>query len=280
MGGESIQIDEGGFARVHNDILSTLAVARFTGSEFRCLLFLLRMTYGWQKKEDAISVSQWAEGVGVEFEKRHNVWRTLQGLLEKNVIYARDNGNNRPKTWGFNKYIETWNESLFPQPVMPQDNSYPVSQGKKTVMPQDNSLEPTVMPQDNSTVMPGDNTTVMPQHNNKRKERYIKESSTDDADGLVKLIRSYGFVYLDRNATALATQLVEAFGWDRCMGGIDKLKAAHAKQVQTGQRGIMAPLAYLRSVLDGDTAKEVASNKGFVDNAWAQLNSTPDYMKG
>lgn len=106
-------------------------------------------------------------------------------------------------------------------------------------------------------------------------------TAADDALGLVKFIQSHGFVYLDRNHLALATQLMEAFGWDRCVAGVDKLKAAHSKQVQAGQRGILAPLAYLRSVLEGDTAKEAASNNGFVDSAWQQLNQdVPDYMKG
>ena len=167
INGNDIQIEQGEFARIHNSILGILAKARFTGSEYRCLLFLLRKTYGWQKKEDAISVSQWAEGVGVEFEKRHNVWRTLQVLVEKNVIYARDNGNNRPKTWGFNKYVETWDATLLPQTVIAHDNS--------SVMPDDNSFDTPVMPHDNSTVIRGDNRTVMPQDNNKRNKETIKE---------------------------------------------------------------------------------------------------------
>lgn len=161
--GESIQIEKGKFARIHNDILSALAIARFTGSEYRCLLFLFRMTYGWQKKEDTISISQWATGIGIEFEKRHNAWRILQGLIEKRVIYARDNGNNRPMTWGFNKYTEQWDKSLFLETVISQDNSFE-----------------TVISQDNTTVISGDNTTVIPQDNNKRKERKIKELPESD----------------------------------------------------------------------------------------------------
>lgn len=145
--GSDIQIENGEYSRIHNDILSALAVARFTGSEYRCLLFLLRKTYGWRKKEDDISLSQWADGTGTD--KRQNVLRTLQGLVTKGVIYANGNGQNRTQTWGFNKYIEQWSADLFPEGVMPDDN--------RTVISQDNSLKPSVISQDNRSVISQDN---------------------------------------------------------------------------------------------------------------------------
>lgn len=172
--GSDIQIENGEFSRIHNDILSALAVARFTGSEYRCLLFLLRKTYGWLKKEDDISLSQWAEGTGTD--KRQNVLRTLQGLTKKGVIYSIDNGQNRTQTWGFNKYVEQWDSDLFAQTVIPQDNS--------SVMPQDNSLGAGVISQDNTSVIPQDNRTVISQDNNKRnikEKKEISSSSTDEA---------------------------------------------------------------------------------------------------
>ncbi len=109
---------------------------------------------------------------------------------------------------------------------------------------------------------------------------HIETSSTDDAIALVKLFQANGFVYLDPSPTALATQLIEKHGWARCSGGLDKVKAAHEKQILGGRRGIVAPLAYLRSVLEEEKSKVDTSNKGFVDNAWAHLNDyLPDDMK-
>jgi phage replication O-like protein O len=89
-----IQVDDGDFTRLHNTILEKLALARFTASEYRCLMFLFRSTYGWQKKEDVISLSQWAAGVGIDTEKRHNVLRTLQSLVTKRVIYTKPHGTS------------------------------------------------------------------------------------------------------------------------------------------------------------------------------------------
>jgi phage replication O-like protein O len=166
--GNNIQIENGEFSRIHNEILTALAVARFTGSEYRCLLFLLRKTYGWRKKEDAISLSQWAEGVGTD--KRQNVLRTLQGLVKKGVVHVIDNGANQTQTWGFNKYIEQWDAELFPESVISQDNTSVISQDNTSVISQDNT---SVISQDNTSVISQDNTSVISQDNNKRN---IKEN--------------------------------------------------------------------------------------------------------
>jgi phage replication O-like protein O len=104
----SIQVENGNFARIHNEISERLARTDLSGSEFRCLWFLLRKTYGFQRKEDHISYSQFAEGTGLD---RRNVIRSLDKMAKRNIIYCHDNGNNRPQTWGFNKYFEQWDKT-------------------------------------------------------------------------------------------------------------------------------------------------------------------------
>ena len=169
--GESIQIDDGEFTRLHNTILEKLALARFTASEYRCLMFLFRATYGWQKKEDVISLSQWAAGVGIDPEKkRHNVLRTLQSLVAKRVVCTKSHGNNHAATWGFNKHFAEWDASLFQETVISPDN--------KTVMPQDNSLDATVITQDNTSVISPDNKTVISPDNHKRKKEILKKKDS------------------------------------------------------------------------------------------------------
>jgi phage replication O-like protein O len=103
-----IQIENGNFARIHNDISERLAHTDLNGSEFRCLWFLLRKTYGFQKKEDDISYSQFSEGTKLD---RRNVMRSLEKMVQRCIIYRRENGNNRPQTWGFNKYFEQWDQT-------------------------------------------------------------------------------------------------------------------------------------------------------------------------
>lgn len=164
----SIQIDDGEFTRLHNTILEKLALARLTASEYRCLMFLFRMTYGWQKKEDKISLSQWAKGIGLDPDTdRGNVVRILRGLVSKGVILTKTNGNNHPATWGFNKNFEQWDAALFDATVITHDNSL-----QPSVITPDNT---TVITSHNSTVITHDNKTVITGDNHKRKERKTKE---------------------------------------------------------------------------------------------------------
>lgn len=104
----SIQVENGNFARIHNEILERLARTDLNGSELRCLLLLLRKTYGYQKKQDEISYSQFADGTGLD---RRNVLRSLEKLVNRRIITRQENGNNRPQTWGFNKYFEQWDQT-------------------------------------------------------------------------------------------------------------------------------------------------------------------------
>jgi phage replication O-like protein O len=67
-------------------------------------MFLFRKTYGWGKKEDTISLSQWGEGTDA---KRHHVMASLNTLIEKKIIYRRLDKGQTP-TYGFNKYVEEW----------------------------------------------------------------------------------------------------------------------------------------------------------------------------
>lgn len=105
MSGADIQLEGGNWTKVHNTILEALAKAPLNGSEFRCVMALFRLTYGWKKKEERISYQEWAAETNLD---RRSVIRALQQLVDKHILYRHDNGNNRPATWGFNKYIEQW----------------------------------------------------------------------------------------------------------------------------------------------------------------------------
>ena len=105
--GSEVQIENGNFSRIHNAILERLAVTEFTGRELRCLLYLLRMTYGFQRKEYALSLNDWSAGTNIS---RPNIPETLRRLADRNIIYRTENGKRKPATFGFNKYFEQWNE--------------------------------------------------------------------------------------------------------------------------------------------------------------------------
>lgn len=117
--GADIQPDKN-WAKVHNSILELLASTSFTARELRCLLFLLRMTYGEREKDHAISLSEWEKGTNL---KRGHVNKTLQELARRNVITKTETGPRSKPVWAFNKYFEQWIAST---PVGTTFNGTPV----------------------------------------------------------------------------------------------------------------------------------------------------------
>lgn len=101
-------VEDGNYMRLHNEIVEALAAMPLNGSEFRCLMAVFRKTYGWNKKEDEISYGQIAELTNLD---RRAVIRAMQSLLDKNLIYRKDNGQFTEATWGFNKYFDQWGTS-------------------------------------------------------------------------------------------------------------------------------------------------------------------------
>jgi phage replication O-like protein O len=167
-GGDGIQIDGGGFVRVHHEILEVLATAPLRGQQFRCLLFLLRATYGFNRKEARISLEEWAVGTGM---KRQNVWRELQSLMKCNVIYAKSNGPKRSQTWGFNKYYERWRlESV-------------ITDDYKSVITGDDSSVITDDYRDEKSVITDDYKSVITVHESKDKDIKTTTTTTEGGGG-------------------------------------------------------------------------------------------------
>jgi len=73
---------EDGYTKIVNSIVEALCQTDLSGTEMRMVLFLLRKTYGWNKKIDAISQSQFAEGVNIN---RRNVNREIKRLINRNI---------------------------------------------------------------------------------------------------------------------------------------------------------------------------------------------------
>jgi phage replication O-like protein O len=103
--GADIQIEHGGYTRIHNGILEQLAYHDFTSREYACIIYLLRMTYGFSRKECQLSNNDFAKATNLE---RTAIIKTLRGLVERNV-FAKDEGDPyHAATWSFNKYFEQW----------------------------------------------------------------------------------------------------------------------------------------------------------------------------
>ena len=80
---------ENNFTQVPNDILEALAKTYLSPYESKVIFFVIRKTFGWNKTEDWIALSQIEEGTGIA---KPNVCRTLNSLKRRNII-------ERPDRW-------------------------------------------------------------------------------------------------------------------------------------------------------------------------------------
>lgn len=104
---------ENGYTKIANEILEAMARFRIPGEQRQCLDFILRKTYGYNKKEDAIANSQFCEATGL---KKGNVSRAIKALVDKNIVIKND--NRKIPTYQFNKHFKQWRELSKKQPVI------------------------------------------------------------------------------------------------------------------------------------------------------------------
>ena len=104
---------ENGYTKIANEILEALCKFRIPGEQMQCLLVIFRKTYGYGKKEDAISNSQFVKETGL---KKGNVSRAISELSKKQLVIKNDNG--KIPTYRFNKDYSKWQVLSKLQPVI------------------------------------------------------------------------------------------------------------------------------------------------------------------
>jgi phage replication O-like protein O len=150
MSGEDIQVEDGGYTRIHNKILEQLAKSNLAPLELRILLYLFRKTYGYHKKSDVISISQFEECEG----SRVGTIEAIKNLLRLKVIYREPHG--QAFEYGFNKYFEEWLPEVFETRYSGRGNNF----HKTTSKPVDTSNDDTASkPIDTETSKPVDATS-------------------------------------------------------------------------------------------------------------------------
>lgn len=92
---------ENGHIGIANEIAEALARTYLTSYESRILWVIFRKTYGWQKKDDWIAISQFVEMTGMH---KSHVSRSIKLLCQRNIVTKRGN------KLSFNKYYSQWKE--------------------------------------------------------------------------------------------------------------------------------------------------------------------------
>jgi phage replication O-like protein O len=98
---------ENGYTPIAHEIIEALWKINLSAYESRVVWYLLRKTYGWNKKTDRIALSQFSKDIGID---RRLVHRAIHSLSSKKmiVIYKDD---SMSVSYGFQKNYEKWKVS-------------------------------------------------------------------------------------------------------------------------------------------------------------------------
>lgn len=102
---------ENGFTKIANEILEKLSQTYISANEWQVLIVILRRTYGFNKKSDWISNSQFSEATGIA---KSNVTRVLNRLEKKRIVIRTDN------TLSFNKNYAEWEDKKLSEQITPK----------------------------------------------------------------------------------------------------------------------------------------------------------------
>lgn len=101
------QIENGNYTRISNIILESLVKMPFKGCELAVILYIIRKTYGYHKKQDEISLSQFCAGLD---RSRPTIVKALKNLQLVKVVKLVRRGNSLKEgnVYSLNKYEQEW----------------------------------------------------------------------------------------------------------------------------------------------------------------------------
>lgn len=96
---------EAGYVAVNNKSMEDLASADLTAAQLKICLAILRLTWGYNKKEDRISYGQIQELTNLP---KQTISKEIARLVEYNVITRSNYKARKIATFGYQKYTEWW----------------------------------------------------------------------------------------------------------------------------------------------------------------------------
>lgn len=208
---------ENGYTKLSNEIIEALSKTRINGEAWQVLLVILRKTYGFHKRQDKISLSQFVLSTSI---KRPNVCRAINKLLFMNIIIQIDKENIT--IYQFNKDFDTW------KPL-----SKKITQGKvlsKKIMP--------IIEKDNESLSKKIHTK------DNIKETITKDISERSSQGnlINKIIKefepinpSYEKIYKNRTQRAALERMLKKYGYDKLSGMIKYLPIINSDKYARGK---------------------------------------------
>jgi len=120
-----------GYCKIANELMGALGRIRIPGEANQILNVIIRQTYGWNKKKDQISLSQFVEKTGIKKPNVRRAIKTLQGMnliivgriaLSKKIMSVIEKDNADIPSYGINKDYETWKPLSKKITVIEKDN--------------------------------------------------------------------------------------------------------------------------------------------------------------
>lgn len=96
---------ENGHVKIATELWDALIRYRLPGEQRQIVDAIIRKTYGFNKKEDAIALSQFVKMTGI---KKPNVVRSIKALLSKKIISVIKNDNKPAHVYRINKNYSSW----------------------------------------------------------------------------------------------------------------------------------------------------------------------------
>lgn len=96
---------ENGHVDIANEILEALSCFRFSGAEWQIICVVLRKTYGWHKKADHISFTQFVLATKLP---RRCVIRAIKQLVTKKTLLVTKVALGGVNLYSFNKHYNEW----------------------------------------------------------------------------------------------------------------------------------------------------------------------------
>lgn len=94
---------ENGHTDIANEIMEKLALTHLSGNEWKILFVVLRQTWGWHKKIDKISITQFEKKTGMS---RASVVESINRLVGKSILLVGKKG--LVNEYHFNKDYDEW----------------------------------------------------------------------------------------------------------------------------------------------------------------------------
>lgn len=193
MNSKELQVETGHFTRIVNPLIEQLIKIPFKGCELAMVIFIIRKTYGYQKAQDAISLTQFEEGTG---RSRQTIVTALKNLQLVNVVRLVKKGTSKKQSniWAINKYYDTWKLVNMAR-LVKRRHSTSLTEPLQLVYP--------------------------PRHTKERQKKYTKERGEQSSQEIVQVIDMFKEInpafntwYSNKTERASVQWLLETYGME------------------------------------------------------------------